>query len=190
MYAYYEKRAEGGGQRYRFAEEAHLFGCNQGCISWLLGETLTEGASEPFQWRLNLDEAFCLPAVDMAGSALIINLKPNAKSPNLSLYEVVEVFGFSDSGWTPVMFYLRGLFVDDDPARFDAKDFVRSPVEVHDPIFSMTYMAGTVRDGHIAGTWGPPGPSPTNSVMLWPVPFRYFAQQAHAILKRFDEGLL
>lgn len=118
----------------------------------------------------------------MPDSALIINLKPKAKSPNLSLYEVVEVFGFSDSGWTAVLLYLRGLFVDEDPSKFDDRDFVRSPNETHDPIFSMTYLDGTIRDGQLKGKWTAPPPSATNSVLLWPAPFRYFARQAEAIM--------
>jgi hypothetical protein len=116
-------------------------------------------------------------------SALIINLKPNSKSSNLSLYEVIEVFGYSDSGWTPVMLYLRGLFVDQDPSKFDEMDFVRSPSEIDDPIFSMMYLDGTIRDGELMGRWTAPRPSSTNSVLLWPHAFTHFAQRADAIIK-------
>src|SRR4051794_28517130 len=115
MYALYGKTASGGSHRYPFGEGVSLFGCNHGYIPWLLTETMAEAASEPLTWHLAVDAG--LQAVGQGGSTLIINLKPNAKDGNLSLYEVIEVFGFSSSGWTPVMLYLRGLFVDENPAR-------------------------------------------------------------------------
>jgi hypothetical protein len=182
MYTLYQKRAQGRGYRYQFAERVHLFGCNSGYIPWLVDETMPDAASEPLPWHLIIEAA--MEKVDQPASALIINLKPNSKAPNLSLYEVIEVFGYSDSGWTPVMLYLRGLFVDEDPSGFDMNDFVRSPSQIDDPIFSMTYLSGTVRNGELKGKWTAPGPSSTNSVLLWPSAFAYFAGQANAIIKR------
>ena len=175
MYALYEKVADGESYSYRFGEQVSLFGCNSGYIPWLLAKTIDKAASEPLAWHLIVDDA--LGVVGKKDHALIINLKPNSKEPNLSLYEVMEVFGYSASGWTPVMLYLRGLFVDEKPAKFDANAFVRSPADAEDPIFSMTYLNGTVRNGAIQGRWTAPGPSSTNSVLLWPDAFKYFAEQ-------------
>jgi hypothetical protein len=104
MFALYEKHPTEDGYRYRFSERVHLFGCNNGYIPWLLSESLSEAVSEPLPWHLCIGDA--LGAVDQDDSALIINLKPNARAPNLSLYEVIEVFGYSTSGWTPVMLHL------------------------------------------------------------------------------------
>ena len=64
------------------------------------------------------------------------------------------------------MFYLRGLFVDENPELFNDRDFARLSTEVDDPIFSMTYLSGTVKNGSIHGKWTSPGPSPTNSALL------------------------
>jgi hypothetical protein len=182
VYALYQKHPTGGGHRYQFAERVHLFGCNNGYIPWLLSESLSEAASEPLRWHLCIGDA--LKAVDQEDSTLIINLKPNAKSPNLSLYEVIEVFGYSASGWTPVMLHLGGLFVDEDPSQFDEMDFGRVPGEVDDPIFSMMYLKGTVRGKELQGPWTTPGPSSTNSVLLWPSVFEYFSRAASAIIER------
>ena len=182
MYALYEKVAQVDSYRYRFAEGVSLFGCNNGYTPWLLLKTMERTASEPLPWHLDIGAA--LRTVDQGDHALIINLKPNSKTANLSLYEVMEVFGYSADGWTPVMLYLRGLFVDEDPSRFDAQDFVRAPADAEDPVFSMMYLNGTVRNGALDGRWTTPGPSSTNSVLLWPSAFTYFAEQAATIMKR------
>ena len=178
MYALYEKRS---GHRFLFKEQISLFGCNAGYIPKLLKAGLDGSASEPWPWHLNVETA--MKKVGHSGETLIINLMPNSKT-NLSLYEVVDVWGYSAAGWTPVMLHLRGLFVDADPSRFDQRDFVRSPADIDDPIFSMMYLSGTLREGAIRGRWTPPGPSPTNSVLLWPDTFKYFADRAREIMRR------
>jgi hypothetical protein len=98
------------------------------------------------------------------------------------LYELSDVWGYSAKGWTPILFHLRGL-VDEDPRRFDQIEFVRMPSEIDDPIFTMMYLRGTVKNGRLDGTWTTPGPSPTNSVLLWPEAFEYFWQQAKKFLE-------
>jgi hypothetical protein len=180
MYALYDKTQNNGSTRYRFREAASLFGCKEGYVPWLLRKQLTVGSSEPLSWHVNIESS--LRAVEQDNQTLIIDLKPNSKEPNLSLYEVSDVWGYSSSGWTPILLHLRGLFIDEDPGRFDKHDFIRAPAEVDDPIFSMMYLRGTVKDGRLEGRWTPPGPSPTNSVLLWPEAFEYFWQQAKRLI--------
>jgi len=57
-------------------------------------------------------------------------------------------------------------------------EFIRTKDEVEDPIFTFGYVSGTVKSGKITGKWTPPGPSPTNSVLLQPDVFKYFVEQA------------
>ena len=47
----------------------------------------------------------------------------------------------------------------------------------------MIYLDGTVRNGQLEGRWTAPRPSSTNSVLLWPFAFEYFAREANAIIK-------
>jgi len=178
MYALYEKIPQGDGLQYKFKNEVSLFGCNLGYIPLLLKKQLGQAESEPFPWHVNIERGL------NSQQALIINLKPNSSEPNLSLYELIDVWGYSSSGWTPVFFYLKGLFVDENSDNFNDKDFTRSPLEVEDPIFSMMYLQGTVENGSIQGRWIPPGPSATNSVLLWPDTFKYFAEEAKEIMDR------
>ena len=181
MYAIYQKQEDTDGYRYVFKKKTSLFGCNSGYIPYLLQKQLIAKATEPFAWKLDLKEAF--EKEGMTNSVLVINLKPNSKEANLSLYELVHVWGYSASGWTPIMIYIRGLFVDEDPQLFDDRDFIRKEEDMEDPILSMMYLSGTITHGKITGRWTPPGPSPTNSVLLWPDTFQYFSSEAQKIIK-------
>ena len=67
-------------------------------------------------WHLELGKA--LPTTDdYRGSTLVIDLKPKQHKTSVSLYEVLDVWGYSCNGWTPILLHLAGLFVDEDPAR-------------------------------------------------------------------------
>ena len=50
-------------------------------------------------------------------------------------------------------------------------------------MFSMMYLRGTISGGSIKDRWTPPGPSPTNSVLLRPDTFEYFIREANKIMK-------
>lgn len=180
MYALYEKsRSPSGDETYKFEREISLFGCNSGWIPWLLSRNLNNNDTEPFPWQVKVTEALSKEGYDTG--SLIINLKPNSSEPNLSLYEIANVWGYSDSGWTPIMLHLRGLFIDEDPEQYDDKQFSRRTADVDDPIFSMSYMAGSVENGSIIGTWNAPPRSPTNSVLLWPGTLDYFVEAAKTV---------
>jgi hypothetical protein len=181
MYYLYHKIPEESGQRYVVKGEISLFGCNVGFIPRMLRSILTPTDSEPdYGWQVNVRDA--MTNMEYPDHALVIDLMPNLKSPTLSLYEVVDVWGYSDHGWTPVMLHLSALFDEQDPGKHDRNDFFRGPKDVEDPVFSMTYLKGSVLDGKLQGTWNPPGPSSTNSVLLWPKVFDYFADNRKRIL--------
>lgn len=181
MYALYQKISEGKGCRYIFQEEAHLLGCNVGFIPKMLAAVLRKDASWPMKWDLNVSDD--LARIGLSNHALIISLKPyNPK--NLSLYELMNVFGHCLDGWTPMMYHLRGLFIDEDPIKFDDKNFFRSASDIEDPIFTMAYtMSGTVKNGKIFGEWNPTRPGSSNSALLWPETFNYFVDMARKVAK-------
>ena len=176
MYALYEISAAGDERRYRFQKRVALFGSKSGCIPRLLAHQLDPESSEPKKWHVEIPDA--LSKAGHQNRTLMINLKPNSAVPNLSLYELLDVWGYSDSGWTPVMLRLRGLYVDEDPSLVDENDFTRTNPDCDEPIFSMTYLRGTIQGGALMGRWTAPRPSPTNSVLLWPQVFEYFWNEA------------
>lgn len=180
MYALYNKIQNNDSTRYHFLKQVSLFGCKRGYVPWLLSKQFSTDSTEPLSWHVNIENS--LRDVGQDAQTLVIDLKPKNKEENLSLYELSNVWGYSASGWTPIMLHLRGLFIDDNPECYNTKDFIRSPLEIDDPIFSMMYLRGTVDGGQLVGRWTPPGPSPTNSVLLWPDAYKYFWQQGKEII--------
>jgi len=148
----------------------------------LLKKQIKENISEPYRWHININSA--LMDINKPGQTLIINLKPNNTKPNLSLYEIIDIWGDSAFGWTPIMFYLKCIFDDKDPSKINNQNFHIKLSDIIDPVFSMTYLSGTVLNGSIQGKWTAPAPSSTNSVLLWPDTFRYFIEIANNILNK------
>jgi hypothetical protein len=181
MYGLYRKSAVGEVYRYEFVEAISLFGCNEGYIPWLLADIIPPMQSEPYKWHIRIGDG--LRGQKMEDRSLIIDLKPNNIERTLSLYEVADVWGNSDAGWTPIMMRLRGLFVEEEPEGIDDRRFERSLGEIDDPIFSILYLNGSVMDGKLVGRWTPPRASPTNSALLWLDTFEFFAKEAHNIIK-------
>jgi hypothetical protein len=181
MYSLYTKTTVSEIYRYEFVEAISLFGCNEGYIPWLLADIIPPEQSEPYKWHIRIEDG--LRNQKMEDRSLIIDLKPNNIERTLSLYEVADVWGNSDAGWTPIMMRLRGLFVEQEPEGIDERCFERSLEEIDDPIFSMLYLNGSVMDGQLVGRWTPPRASPTNSALLWPDTFAFFAKEAGNIIK-------
>lgn len=180
-YALYEKMPDGeANQRYVFKDEISLFGCRNGwLIKMLKKKNLTK---EPFLWEVNVDEGLRNFEPPYPNHTIIIDLYPYV-TDKLSLYELVGVYGYSNHEWTPVMLHLRGLFVEEPlkPEFHEGNDFIRPSQLKDEPVFTMLYLKGSVQENKCVGTWTTPGPSSTNSVLLWPETFAYFVEKAKAI---------
>ncbi|HEX3036971.1 MAG TPA: hypothetical protein VHT73_17930 [Thermodesulfobacteriota bacterium] len=114
--------------------------------------------------------------LDYPNSTLIIDLKPRQIKTNLSLYEVMDVWGYSSSGWTPILLRLNGLFVDENPSLVDRNKFVRKDNEVDGPIYEFLYLDGSVDKGRLVGPWILPRAAPANAALLWPDTINYFVR--------------
>ena len=190
MYKIYEKLRRGASAEYRYVRDTHLFGCNNGWIPYLVQQQLKGAENEPLPWHVDgasiareLEADPDLPK----GNTLVIDLKPR-DSERLSLYEILNIWGYSANGWTPVMLHLRGLFVD---ASLKTSSVRRERFAIADrsnpePIFTFHHIRkeGTVRRGRLVGPWVGPRASSTNSALLWPDAFRYFATEAGRILDK------
>lgn len=171
MYAIYTKRLAPGTRHYTFKSESHIFGCNVGLVPRLLRSHIASSETERSRWHLPVEALLAAQE-----EAFIINLKPNNpdKRQSLSLYELLDIWGVSDYGWTPAMLRLRGLCVDGKPVIDDPNDILL-PVDVaEDPIYSFVYLDGTIKGGKLEGPWTAPRKSSTNSVLLWPYALSYF----------------
>jgi hypothetical protein len=176
MYARYTRARVGSdATRYEYQEQISLFGCNNGFIPWLLSQKVPPRQGEPYEWHVDVvNELGAHP--DYPASTLIIDLKPKQSKHNLSLYEVLDVWGYSKSDWSPILLRLSGLFVDEDPKRINRKSFVRKDSDVDTPIYEFLYLVGSVKRGKLVGTWITPPASPTNAALLWPEVLRYFVR--------------
>jgi hypothetical protein len=171
-FALYKKNRQKGQTGYQFSRKISLFGCDEGFIPWLLGKQIPETQKEPYLWHLQIENA--LANAGYPNSTLFIIPKPKQKKTNLSLYEVIEVWGYSASGWTPILLYLSRVFVGEDPQKFDRNDFWIRNDERDEPIYTVLYLDGTISNGKLIGHWNAPPDSPTNAALLWPDTLGYF----------------
>jgi hypothetical protein len=172
MYMRYLKSRRDEKDHYSFAEKVCLFGCNEGFTPWLLLKQIARSQEEPYPWHINIANA--LNETEYSGSMLLIDLKPKQRKSNLALYEVEDVWGYSDSGWTPILLRLSGLFIDADPATVNRNEFCILDCEKIGPIYEFLYLAGSVSGGKLTGGWTAPPASPTNAALLFPDTLRYF----------------
>ena len=182
MHALFDKVPEGDGFRYTFKEEKSLAGRNKGMIPHLLEIHLNGQGSAPLPWHFSVEEE--IKRSRWPNCALLINLKPSATTGRLSLYEVNEVWGFSNGGWTPIMLHLKEISDLEAGGDFRRLSFLRRARHDDDPVFTFLYVNGTVEDGEVTGRWSFPGRSSTNSVLLWPYAFQYFCEEANKVLQR------
>lgn len=177
MYARYTKERVGANAtRYNLQEERiHLFGCNEGFIPWLLGLKLGSRDTEPYAWHVDVVSELA-DHPEYPESTLIIDLKPKQNMTNISLYEVMDVWGYSSNGWSPILLRLNGLFVDEKPAKVNRKSFVRKDDELSGPIYEFLYVVGSVVGGKLVGKWVLPPAGAANAALLWPETINYFFQ--------------
>ena len=88
----------------------------------------------------------------------------------------MDVWGYSSSGWTPISLHLSGLFVDEDPSKYDRNDFWIEDSRRDEPIYEFLYIQGSVSNGKLSGSWTSPPVSPTNAALLWPSTLIYFIE--------------
>jgi hypothetical protein len=174
MYSMYEKKACNGYWEYSSPDEIHLFGCVQGLIPRFLQHITPADASEPYLWHLNVAER--LAASDLKDMCVVIDIKPKNKTPVVHLSELLDVWGYSADSWTPLLFRLRPLLVEEDPVLHNRNNFLIDEEDSYEPVYSILYVHGSVMGGELVGKWTPPGASSTNSALLWPHVLRYFLQ--------------
>lgn len=189
MYAVYDKIIEDDKVRYKFIRETKLFGCNNGKIVELLKKQgIPQETKAYHNWRLIIQDL--LSDADTTNPALIINLKPNSKS-NISIYEIINVFGVSQHEWTPIMLHLHGILMDKDKnyEKINPKDFTFESGNINKDIFSFLYVNGGIKNGTINGRWTAPRSSPTNSVLLWSKTLEHFNSEANKVLQNSNTPL-
>jgi hypothetical protein len=179
FHRYRRTRVGADATRYTWVKDINLFGINVGIIPELLKPKIPRRKGEPYEWHLDIRrELDAHPTYRR--SSLVIDLKPAQHPTNVSLYEVLDVWGRSEADWSPILLRLAGLFVDVSPRGIDSKCFVRKDSDIDQPIYEVLHMYGSVQSGRLSGTWTAPGPTSLNAALLWPATLRYFVASIRA----------
>jgi hypothetical protein len=131
----------------------------------------------PFKWHATADEI----VVAIGGRAtqeILINLKPNV-AKNVSLYRLVDVWGFSYERWTPLALRLEVLFADlphEDPEKFMNSFEIKN--RKRDCVGEFLYVQG----GTDRGTWNWGRVGNVNGTLLWRPAFHYLCSELERTL--------
>lgn len=176
MYSLYSKEQKEDKLSFKQKDNISLYGCNVGFIPRLLRERLSRetfiaNARGAVKWHIPVAEM--LATIGYKDSAIIIDIKPTAKN-DILLSELLDVWGYSSSGWTPILMRQNIILVDVSLSDYDKSDFLIESSQKENIVYSLLYLQGTVFDRELSGKWTCPGPSSTNSVLLWPETLNYF----------------
>jgi hypothetical protein len=177
LFSLYKLTKAPSGNQFTRLRETNFFGCNQGIVARHLRKTLTPEASEPYRWHFRMEEA--LRNLEPDAQSFVIELKPSQKN-NASRFEVLQVWGYSENGWTPALLELRALLADEDSGEYPRDSFILPSERKLDRVYTFMYIRGSVRDGNLSDKWLPPGPGSTNSVLLWPEALEWFLDKITA----------
>jgi len=175
MYYLYQEDVEDNKIVFKRLERISLAGHINGLIARYLKKTINNSITEPYPWHIESDKLF--NTLDLPGNALVIDVKPNSKD-KISLFKVKNIWGYSRSGWTPIMLELKTIVHDKNLDGYNRENVEpeKESYEKGDSVFTFLYLRGTIQNGKLVGEgkWCFPGPSPTNSVLLWPRARDYF----------------
>ncbi len=181
MFYLYVLEKKSSGYEFRQSRATSLAGSKSGLIARYLQEVAPKTANEPFKWHIDVGEALRTLKYEGGPNSFVIDANPNGKQVQLFLLR--DIWGYSACDWTPIMLRMRLLTEDIiDKARFT---LIRIPEE---DVFTFLYLRGSVKNGKLEGRWLPPGPSPTNSVFLWPDALEYFMKQAGYVRTSQNSG--
>jgi len=132
----------------------------------------------PFPWHATSTEIVAAIAGTSPTQEIVIDLKPNVVK-NVSLYRLLDIWGFSYRDWTPLAVRLESLFEDlghNEPQQFKASfsdaDANRSLVG------EFLYVQGGTAGG--SWIWGRVGS--VNGALLWRDAFDYLSGKLNEAL--------
>ncbi len=161
-------QTRGGKNTYTKVQTVKIAG-NKGPL-FAIHEKKNPKKESPFKWHATADEI--VRAISgQATQEILINLKPNV-AKNVSLYRLVDVWGFSSKDWTPLALRLEVLFADlphEDPERF--MNSFEITEQKRDFVGEFLYVQGGTDRG--TWNWGPVGS--VNGALLWRPAFLYLS---------------
>ena len=159
MFYAYTKRQEGN--KYHFSRNYHitLGGNKWGVIREYLDKTKPSRLSVPYKWHFPIEKG--LKQLEYDENSILIDAKPH-KEGNVSLYEILDIWGYTTRTWTPILLRLKALLVDEEASYYDKKQFKITGYPNIETVLTFLYLRGGIYRNSFFGTWNFPGPSPTN----------------------------
>jgi len=165
----YDVSQEEGYREYTYVRRVKVGG-SRGPLAVIQRKRNTSRQS-PFSWHAAAADIVAeIPGANQT-QEIIIDLKPNV-SKNVSLFRLLDVWGFSYNEWTPLALMLETIFaarkeedVEGFKRRFDDRQADRSRVG------EFLYLRGGVSGGN--WNWGRAGM--VNGALLWKNAFTYLA---------------
>lgn len=164
------------GKRYTLVRTIPIAGKTAGPLA-AIHDSKNATRKTPFPWHAPVTEILRTIGAKPT-QEILIDLKPNV-SKNVSLYRLLDVWGFSYAEWTPLALRLEALFSDrsqEDPAQFKAS-FTDENAE---PSFVGEFLY--VQGGTAGGTWNWGQVGSVNGALLWRDAFDYLSGELSKVL--------
>ena len=109
---------------YSVSRSISLFGCNVGFIPAMLRPVLSSDASEPYSWHVDVKRS--LSELGTSRSDDLDRPDATSKAAFDFTLQLIDVWGYSMNNWTPLMFHLQSLFIEEDPSPYNKQNFNRN----------------------------------------------------------------
>jgi hypothetical protein len=129
-------------------------------------------AKSPYFWHASVEGILDEISESVHENAIVIDLKPRNKN-SVSLFKLLDVWGFSYDDWTPLAVRLETLHAErpvSDPLVF--KKSFDDCGSNHAFAVEFLYLRGGVK----TGTWNWGAVGRVNGALLWPDAFNHFAK--------------
>ncbi|MDA8015054.1 MAG: hypothetical protein MPK09_05505 [Gammaproteobacteria bacterium] len=173
-YMRYNKTATDTGFRYQYVSPCSFFGKHSGDIPNMLRLKMPKGQGEPYDWHVNVPDGLKKIAKPGEGNAFLIDLMPNQKKW-VSRLELLDVWGYSNDGWTPLALRLESLLYEARGGPSNPKDFVLRKKDREPLIHTFIYARGGIENGEFTGTWNSSSRT-INSAILHKPALRHFVK--------------
>jgi len=146
-----------------------------------LDEIYKNTDKEESKWKLNVDEIeqllhrIKIKPETSKKLVMVIDLKPNSRSKEISLFQIENIFGYSYKDWTPLCLELRIVYDRADVQNFEdqKKTITVKKSDFQKRIYEFLYIRKGLKSGTL--NWGMTGS--VNAVLLWPETLKYFLNE-------------
>lgn len=170
MFYLYQANETPGGRVFKRIEQVSLAGSKRGIIVKFLRLTFPDSGDELRGWHLNVTAA--IGTLQLPGNTLVIDVKPSSQKAHLQ--EILNIWGWSEEEWTPILLELRALKEDRPGSEVRKDEFVVEQYEQKPLVYTFLHLDGSRLGPETKQKWTFPRPSSTNSALLWPHVLDYF----------------